>query len=51
MVSGGVLTERTVGEVLPALQSQIENITKVSTTKFTHSILDSILNRNFFETI
>ena len=29
LVSGGVLTERTVGEVLPALQSQIENITKV----------------------
>merc|ERR1711931_12145 len=28
---GGVLTERTVGEVLPALQSQIENITKVIT--------------------
>lgn len=30
LVSGGVLTERTVGEVLPALQSQIENITKVN---------------------
>merc|ERR1712025_653823 len=28
---GGVLTERTVGEVLPALQSQIENISKVVT--------------------
>lgn len=30
LVTGGVLTERTVGEVLPALQSQIENITKVN---------------------
>merc|ERR1711920_286895 len=28
---GGVLTERTVGEVLPALEGQIENITKVVT--------------------
>merc|ERR1712002_857565 len=29
---GGVLTERTVGEVLPALQSQIENITRIIRT-------------------
>merc|ERR1712157_208879 len=29
---GGVLTERTVGEVLPALESQIENLTKVVTS-------------------